>query len=739
MRRDHSGARPALPCSPPRSRREHWARTGRAYLKGLLDLLHYADHVEANLLDAQGVLTHTVSVATADGKVSSKELGAIVHAADTLYAALKDVHDAADHVVPDRTVLKRMQVQSWRAALETLGLPPPTTANIADWLNASSGWVRAASSVLASLRLAALEQLLAAETQVALFTRKGMKPAAAPPASAVPREYRLLTPGSERPREARLTWWDRFQTTTGVFPTVARFAVAVAIIGAVLLVAGSVGSSKVYVYNGLGTPVTTSLNDQRITVPAGASASLEIGQADKLHVVTTTADGRPIEEFDIAPERGSSHNVYNVASAAALVSWVAVYGNGSAPADEMLGAPRWTTTDAEDIFREPPARIQTKSDTTTRNVLSGIGSDMPERVLAGIKDETARNAAIAAHARWDDSNSSHVYQWLGYATELPNFADILRVRLQAAPRDPLNLRFEQDTTTDAAHDAVCDKHRKLAQSAPDDPNLQYAATRCDEDSEARDRAFLRLHERWPHHAWLAQTAGYIQAGAGDWEHALASMDEARRRLPALQELLAVECARIKRLLAGTEQADLANLRASSEYVRMLTAPETGEAASDSGWEPYMSLMHGKLDEALAGEKRSQNERARIVRLVAASDGASPKMIDSALSLPPDAGLDTDTFLPTLSLLARAGRDVSAVLPLAEQIFPRDGEQLVAAFSAVHSHADRSVVEKAMRGLEPRNRGYVYVAAVMLGGSEYPSEWRAAARQLLFASERPFLR
>ncbi|HVY81182.1 MAG TPA: hypothetical protein VG994_09390, partial [Steroidobacteraceae bacterium] len=117
--------------------------------------------------------------------------------------------------------------------------PPPQQSNIGEWLNAVTSWIRSTSSSLGALRLAALEQLLAAETQIALLTRKGMKPAAAPPASVVPREYRLLTPGSERPREARLTVWDKFQLATGVLPTIARFAVAAAIIGAMVLVASS--------------------------------------------------------------------------------------------------------------------------------------------------------------------------------------------------------------------------------------------------------------------------------------------------------------------------------------------------------------------------------------------------------------------------------------------------------------------------------------------------------------------
>ncbi|HEU4625380.1 MAG TPA: M48 family metallopeptidase [Steroidobacteraceae bacterium] len=212
---------------------EDWAK----YLRGLLELLHYADHVDANLMDAHGLLSHTVAVATADGKVSQSELDDILHAADTTYAALKDIHDAVEQVIPDRTVLGRMRVESWPAALEKLALPPPQQSNIGEWLNAVTSWIRSTSSSLGSLRLAALEQLLAAETQVALLTRKGMKPTAAPPASVVPREYRLLTPGSERPREAQLTAWDKFQLATGVLPTIARFAVAAAIIGAVLLVA----------------------------------------------------------------------------------------------------------------------------------------------------------------------------------------------------------------------------------------------------------------------------------------------------------------------------------------------------------------------------------------------------------------------------------------------------------------------------------------------------------------------
>jgi hypothetical protein len=733
--RDHDRRCRASHLAAAKALGEDWGN----YLKGLLDLLHYADHVEANLLDAHGVLSHTVAIATADGKVSGRELANIIHAADTAYAALKDVHEAVDQVIPDRTVLKRMQADSWRAALETLALPPPSKENIGDWLNAIGGWARSASSSLAALRLAALEQLLAAENQIAIFTRKGMKPAAAPPASVVPRSYRLLTPGSERPRNAKLTWWDRFQTTTGVFPTVARFATAAAIVGAVVLVASGVGSSTVHIFNGLERTVITRINETQTTVPAGAHVAVDVGQADQLHIVTTTTDGRQIEAFNEENAGRSVHEVYNVAGAGALVSWTAAYGNATAGAEQMLGAPRWSTTRADVIFEEPPVSVKIKGGGATRTVLMGIGNGVPEAVLGAIKDEAAQRIVAAAHARWDESSSRNVYQWLSFASALPEFPQILRDRLQAEPNDPVNLRWEQDTTTGEAHEAVCERHRRMAAAAPNDANLQYSSVRCLSNSAERDQAFLALYERWPDNGWLAQAAGHIYAGEADWNRALASLERASERLPAMREYLAIDSARIRRVLANSTAADLRKMQAQSEYVRGLLAPETDEGARNESLAAYVSLVQGQLDKALAAQKDSAREQARVARLVAASDGASPMMIEHALNLPLDEGLDADTFVPTLSLAARTGRDASALMEQAAKVFPQDADQLLKAFTAIRNRADRAEVERALRGLEPRIRGQLYVAAAILGGPDCPREWRQAARQLLFATERPFLR
>ncbi len=734
--RDHDRRCRTAHLAAARTLGEDWA----SYLKGLLELLHYADHVEANLLDAHGLLSHTVAVATADGKVSSGELERILHAADLAYVALKDVHEAVERVIPDRTVLNRMKVESWSAALEKLALPPPDRNNIGDWLNAITSWIRSAGSSLASLRLAALEQLLAAESQVAVFTRKGMKPAAAPPASVVPRDYRLLTPGSERPRDAKLSWWDRFQTASGVLPTIARFATAAAIIGAVLLYASGVGSSTVHVFNGLERSVVARINGAQATVAPGGHAAVDVGQAKHLHIVTTTTEGQKIEEFDMDTAGGSSEEVYNVAGAAALVSWSAAYGNASAPPKRFLGPARWTTTDADIIFKEPPVSISTKGRSGLRRVLTGIGDDIPGRVLGLVPDDAARSAVIATHARWDASDSREILQWFGYASRLPDSERLLSERLREQPHEPLFLRLEQDAAVGKAHDAVCERHRKMAAEAPEEANLQYAATRCIRNSVERDRAFVSLHERWPENGWFMLAAAYVLAGEARWQDSLDLMTRANEKLPAMRQSLIVESARIQRVLAGDGRADLSELERRSEYLRLVLAPEHGEGHVPESQRAYFALAQGDFKKALQSSREPATpDAARILRLVAASDGASTDIVERALALPPTAGLDLDTLLPTLSLAALHGRDTSAIVAAAPTLIPRDADTLLAAFAAIRKHASRRQIEKMVRGLAPAMRGHIYVAAAMVGADEGRREWRTAARQLLFTHERPFLR
>jgi Zn-dependent protease with chaperone function len=210
------------------------------YLRGLAAALHYADHSEANLRDAQGLVANVYAIVTADGRVSGKELGRLVKACEELQTALAGVYGQQAALRLDPTLLARLDIPSWADALEEFKLPSPSRENIGDWINVIDGWVGAACSALGALRNAALEQLLTSEARVADAVRTGSPLEAAPPPSVVPADYATLLPGAERKRQKKLDWWDRFHTADGAVATVAKVLVAATIVGSVMLLGANV-------------------------------------------------------------------------------------------------------------------------------------------------------------------------------------------------------------------------------------------------------------------------------------------------------------------------------------------------------------------------------------------------------------------------------------------------------------------------------------------------------------------
>jgi Zn-dependent protease with chaperone function len=206
-----------------------------AELRGLLAVLHYADHREADLEDAMGSLDHVFAIITADRKITASEIERLVVEAAALYAVLQEIHQQADQLVLGATLAGALEVASWSDALGELELPGPDEDNIGQWLDAAQSWIGAASGALSALGGAALDALLAAEEQIALHARSGQPmPEPPSPTPRPPGHYAVLLPGSERPRQARLGWWDRFQVADGAVAATLRFAVAASMVGAVL-------------------------------------------------------------------------------------------------------------------------------------------------------------------------------------------------------------------------------------------------------------------------------------------------------------------------------------------------------------------------------------------------------------------------------------------------------------------------------------------------------------------------
>ena len=110
--KESSGARGTVVLNHDRRCRSvHLAAAGQlgagwdAYLKGLLSILHYAEHSEANLRDAHGALCNVVSIVTADGRVSSGERKRLIQACAEMHNALRHIYeDEGKVIVLDRTL-----------------------------------------------------------------------------------------------------------------------------------------------------------------------------------------------------------------------------------------------------------------------------------------------------------------------------------------------------------------------------------------------------------------------------------------------------------------------------------------------------------------------------------------------------------------------------------------------------------------------------------------------------------
>jgi len=710
------------------------------YLKGLLAIHHYAEHADADLRDAQALLINTVNVAFADGKVTASEAQKIKEHGTSLQTVMERIHKEIPDVIPDRTVLKRMKKESWRDAVEELKLGSPNDANLGDWLNVVHGWVASLGNSLSSLRWCSLEQLLAAESQIAQFLKQQMQPGEAPPASKVPSTYPVLLPGKERPKQTKLDWWDRFQTANGWIPATARSVAAAAIIGCVFWIGNMTGTGTIYVYNGLGTVVETQLAKHKLTIAPFSSQSIDVGSEKHVHVRTSTHSGELVEEFDADITGDSASDIYNIASSGVLVSWTAVYGGFDTPNEHVLPQARWTTTSADFVFREPPNSISTRGGRETRSVLSGYSGESIERIFTMLKnDTTSQSRMVAQHARWDESSHPSTYQWIMAASSLPEFPDILKQRLHDAPNDVLLLRVEQDYAQGDAHAAACARHAKLAGESPNDSNLQYLVVRCVEDKDQQSRQFVALQHRWPNNPWIAQAAGYVYGGAMRWQDADKLFSFAQSSLPALRATLVDEMVRVKRAQADDEHVSLSGMHGISDRVSALASLDSTVNSKYDQLRGYQWLARGDLKQAIQANNVAPDERQRMIRLIGASSGASIAQIESALALHDDQGLDDDTYLPTLALKAKYSKRLDELLPLASKYFGREGEQIMKAFERLRSHASAAVVDETLQGIEPKSRGHFYAAAAVLLGDQCPQQWRRLARQLLFATERPYIR
>ena len=713
------------------------------YHTGLVALLHYADHTEANLSDALGRLNNLWSVVIADGKVSNSEIKELLVVARDLYSVMHAIDAQKGQVELCDDARTEMGVASWDQLLnEDFTLGEPTRDNIGEWLNVLNGWVSYFLHALSILRQETLEATLAVETRISKSVTDGRSPGPAPTPAKAPEKYTTLLPNTERKLQTKLGLWDRFQTADGFFPGLARFTVAATIVGGLLGIgAYTSGEATVTVYNGLATSVTVTAKGGSVVVAPMSDEVFTAGSMAALPISAHTSEGLLIESMSVDSSHSLSNYVYNIAGAAPLVEWTAVYGAKSERPPVYLGAPTWSTTDADFVFTDPPEEIKTSSDGGTRDVLTGFADVNPQYLADYLPEGYATEGMISAHARWDHANSTNILYWLALAATQPDFSTVLASRLRRDPDEVLARRFEQDSAPseeDAAR--VCERHTARAAQNPDNLDWKYLSIRCLEDEQAQSDGFLDAFAANPNHPWLAGASGYTYAERAQWDLAQPALDTAFAKLQSMRPSYADTIARVRRMRHGVNGADMGDVSAASGWLATMLSIESGDTLEDPSLVAFQHLAHGDLKAAVEQAATADIYADEILRLAASSDGATDALRQAAVALDADSGLDANTIWSSLGFALQQGLPAEALLDRIDAILPDDAELARDLFDALKTPTlDAAAVENRLLGAGPQLRGQAYTMALVALGDKAPAEWRLGAGRLLLASERPYFR
>jgi hypothetical protein len=332
--------------------------------------------------------------------------------------------------------------------------------------------------------------------------------------------------------------------------------------------------------------------------------------------------------------------------------------------------------------------------------MEAFGHDNPSMLLGMLQDQKQQAQVVQTHARWDSSESHYAAYWLALASRNEGFDEIVRARLKLDPEDVLTLRAEQDARKDL-RSAVCKRHRALANAHPESINFQYVAARCVDDDAQREQEFAALYAKAPHNGWVAAAMGYMHAGHGHWSDALAALNTARAQVPAMTERFALDTMRLRRMLSRDGDVSSNDLAQQSNTLQYYLSLVSGAGLQPGSEMAYHRIARGELNAAVNEPVQNPQEAARILRLAAASDGASRQIVERALALPMDQGFDADTMWVALGLALRERRDPAPYVAAIRENKDDNAEKMLQLDQPgrCRAPARRTAARSAWRGLQ----------------------------------------
>ncbi|MDR1036755.1 MAG: hypothetical protein LBT40_09325 [Deltaproteobacteria bacterium] len=341
--------------------------------------------------------------------------------------------------------------------------------------------------------------------------------------------------------------------------------------------------TSVYVFNGLGTGLTVSLDGKPSFLAPGDRLERRVEPGAEFRIEAVTEQGSVVERLFAGAPRDGSSLVYSVAGAAPFVEWTANYGQepgGSGP-ERILGALRIFPSRADYVLTLPPGTLKLKGGSGTRLSLNPLSGVHPEMMLDVVTPE-ARRRLIRTHARWEAPDQAFLPLWLSLAVaqDGDSALKLLTERLSERPGDIWTLRELLLALAQDEREDVCRDIRLDAAEYPLDPGLAYLEVLCVPDPTVRAGMVRELSGRFPDYPFVTRALGMVAFREGDTAKALKLLRKAFAEDPRVMLLDIDLLARLSRLEGLTQAEILAEIGPWSPATRRLAEAEISNVFAD---------------------------------------------------------------------------------------------------------------------------------------------------------------
>lgn len=710
------------------------------YYASVIRLLHYTEHTKKILLEANKHLQHTLYVVLADGKVNNDELGTVHSRCKELRNHIGRIRLEISECGWGEAISTRLSLNHPDELLGTFSIPEPELQGLDYWVNNYQPWLESIVNGLQRLRNATLEHLLSLEKQIEASYVSGRASTIQTGKIFGIHQYPTMVTGTEPPVQSKLRFWDKFQGGIGLFPTIAKFAAAGAIIFGAMYIGGDSLSTNLYVHNGLQIGVIVTIDGETLYLESGEDRMLEMN--DDVEISARTKNGILLDDFVGELKDASSEYVYNVGNGSYFLQYLAYYGAASyAPEPIYIGAERWIETNADHVFEHAPDQLNVYGNSATRNALVYVDDQDPSFYASLDLKSPSTQKMITNHVRHDKATSSYLSSWFSLAASSGN-TKVIEERLENHPNEVLAWRALMDVANYSEKLKMGQEFQRKFEKSKD-PNFLYLYLRTLMSGTEQNAKFLEAHEQFPNNAWLTQAAAGTMAAEGRWEEALKAYVQATNTSSSVRNLFLIYRYRMDRIVNGPISNVQFRFYNDDPYLTYLQQLENG-VLSD-GYDPitlvYYEVSSGNLETAAASlQNYSGADKSILQWYLAASVGAPQADIDKALRSNLDRSISSGNVLCAAGLLARVNREAE-VRKFLEMYYALDAKnwELFRAILKDIRAGKLNEAEAKMRTTDSflTHLGFKLIASVVLQ-EKTPEHWIREVNGCFAPNERPWL-